>query len=349
MKKEDDMVYSFGIIKHANTRYRESVTRLAMFELRRMLSVLSVSSSICVEFMGGAEFLTFSCDRPLSMSELSFLQRHSSLCFYSEKRGGLLSPLSLPSSGLLPEELPELLKYKGKTNASFTRMMINAALSLTPFSLSPDPVMVLDPLCGKGTTLFSALLLGMNAVGLDTDRKAIREAADYFSRYLKTHGLKHSLRSRSETVSSGSLPVTDFVFAQSKEQYQSGKTQSLILAVGDTSMTPALFRRHQADILVADLPYGVQHAPTVGQKPESFAALLSRALPQWKRALKPEGALAVSFNTLTFPTGDVIRLIEQSGFTPCVSEPFTNLTHEVEHAVIRNAVFALNHKEDSFV
>ena len=108
------------------------------------------------------------------------------------------------------------MKYKGKTSVTFTRMMINIARSLLPLS-APLPLTLLDPVCGKGTACFCALEAGMNAMGLDIDHKAVKEAADYFSRYLKLQYLKHSVRNYSETLGKASLPVTEFVFSDSRD------------------------------------------------------------------------------------------------------------------------------------
>ena len=336
------MVYSFALIKHANIRYRESVSRLGQYELLSLLHSLSIDCPVLRGEAGGAEFLTFEC-RPLSEGELSFLARHSSIGFMAEKTaGGLLRPLSPGPAGYLPEDLPEVLKYKGKTAVPFTMMMLNVALSVSSFALAEGPLTVLDPLCGKGTTCFCALQRGMNAVGLDLDGKSVREASDYFSRYLKFHQLKHTMQHRSETVGKEALPVTSFVFADTREHYAGHDTRSLALAVGDTALAPALVKRSPAHLAVADLPYGVQHAPQFGRKPEPFARLLSRALPFWKKALAPGGALALSFNTLTIPSDTVSSLVKEAGFALCEGNLFSHFRHEVEQAVVRDVVFAVN-------
>ena len=333
------MVYTFGLAKYANSRYRDSANRLSRCELIAMLHSLSVDCDVSVETLGGSDFLTFEC-RQLSDHELLWLSGHSSVVFLSENVGGMLRPLSGPAPNPF-EDLPEILKYKGKTSAAFTRMMINMARSLLPLS-APLPLTLLDPVCGKGTACFCALEAGMNAMGLDIDHKAVKEAADYFSRYLKLQYLKHSVRNYSETLGKASLPVTEFVFSDSRDNYQLGVTRSLRLASGDTAMVYALCRRHPVHLLIADFPYGVQHAPRYGTKPESFRALLGRALPEWKKALAPGGVAAVSFNTLTFPRREVLEIVNASGFIPCDSEEYNHLRHEVEQAVVRDVVFMMN-------
>ena len=112
---------------------------------------------------------------PLSPEELSWLRGHSCIVFMAEKREDALIPLPVSPASSLPEELPEVLKYKGKTSPAFSRMMLNTALSLSRYAHSAQPLTVLDPLCGRGTGLFCALLAGENAVGLDQDSRDLKE------------------------------------------------------------------------------------------------------------------------------------------------------------------------------
>lgn len=334
------MVYSFQLMRHPNIHYREAVQRLSRCELLSMLKSLSVETEVQTEELGGAVFLTFDC-RSLTESELSWLAGHSCVVFQAVRQGNLLFPLSGKSSDYLPEDLPEILKYKGKTNPSLTRMMINTALSLTPFAHSSAKISVLDPLCGRGTTLFCALCAGANGIGIDTDQRDLKEASDYFLRYLKLHRMKHELVSGSDTVRKYSVPRTTISFAPSKEQYQSRDTRSLTLWHGDTELAGSLMRKNAAHVLVCDLPYGVQHAPQSGTHAESFIGMLKRALPSWKQALLPGGAVAISFNQLTLKSEDVRTLLAESGFLPVDTADYINLSHSVEQAVTRNLLFAL--------
>ena len=188
----------------------------------------------------------------------------------------------------------------------------------------------------------------MNAIGIDLDQKSVREASEYFSRYLKFHQLKHSVQHRSETIGKSSVPVTAFSFSDTKEHYAARDTRSLLLACGDTSLSPALVRHSTVHVITADLPYGIQHAPQFGRKPETFVQLLSRALPVWYRILAPGGALALSFNTLTLPADTAFSLIRQSGLKLCDDDRFSHFRHDVEQAVVRDVVFAVKPlKEDN--
>ena len=334
------MFYSFQLWRHPNVYYREAVHRLSRCELLCMLSSIHVETNIQEECIGSAVFLTFE-SRPLSPEELSWLRGHSCVIFMAEKRGKALIPLPVMPAPFLPEELPEVLKYKGKTSPALSEMMLNTALSLSEYAHSDSPLTVLDPLCGRGTGLFCALLTGANAVGLDQDRRDLKEAGNYFSRFLKLHRLKHTLSVRSETVDRQSVPARVFQFSPTKEQFQQGDIRSLSLYEGDTTLTANLLKKDPAHILIADLPYGVQHAPQSGQRPESFQSMLRRALPAWRQAIRPGGAIALSFNTLTLKKEKVQELVSDSGFLVCSSSAFTDLAHPVEQAIIRDLVFAI--------
>ena len=333
------MVYSFQLWRHPNILYRDAVVRLARCELYSMLKSISVEAELQTEELGSATFLSFQC-RMLTEPELSFLSGHSAVVFMAENRDGLLFPLKVCSSDILPEDLPEILKYKGKTNPSFTRMMLNTAKALASFRPSPERLTVLDPLCGRGTTLFCALCSGANAVGIDSDRHNLKEAHDYFLRYLKTAGLKHSSRSFSTTVGSSGIPGRSVSFGLSRESYRAGEAFSLTLHEADSFLTGSLLRKSPAHLLVADLPYGVQHAPRDGSKPEPFPVFLSRILPSWKKALLPGGVAALSFNTLTLKTDAVRNALSDSGFRVLDEPVFHGLAHTVEQAVVRDVVFA---------
>ena len=340
------MVYSFQLWKHPNIHYREAVQRLGRCELFSMLRCLSVDADIQIEIIGSAPFFTFE-SRTLSPEELTWLRGHSGIVFMAEKKGGSLLPLSVSPSEALSEELPEVLKYKGKTSPSFTRMMLNTAMSLTPFARHASSAGVLAPLCGKGTGLFCALCSGASAVGIDISGKDLREASDYFRRFLKLHRVSHTSVRHSETAGTLPVPAETVRFSLSKEKGSPDSQRFLTLYEGDTSLAGTLLRKKPAHALIADLPYGVQHAPQSGKKPEPFDRLLSRALPAWKEALRPGGALAVSFNTLTLKTETVRSLLAEAGFLVCDSPVFSGLIHSVEQAVVRDLVFATvpNHSQ----
>ena len=51
----------------------------------------------------------------------------------------------------------------------------------------------MDPLCGRGTTLSTAMMLGCNAAGVEAELKAVEAYAAYLRTYWRRKRLKHSL------------------------------------------------------------------------------------------------------------------------------------------------------------
>ena len=333
------MVFLFQLTPHANIRYREAQEKLGRAELSCLLGALGVEAEDAPCTVGGVPFLRFEADA-LTDAQLSALSMHSAALLICEKQGELLRPLEKVSHDYLSADLAEVLKYKGKTSAVFTHMMINCALAASDFFGKEEPLTVLDPMCGRGTTCFVALQHGMNAVGVDIDNRDLKECVDYFERYLQYHRMKHKLDQSSRTVRKHAVPAAVYTIADTKEHFKEGDTRTLSLFLGDTGLTGELLKKSPAHLLVADLPYGVQHAPQEGKRTESFLQVMNRALPQWHAALRKGGALALSFNTLTLKKADLIRLLEEAGFTPLTDAPYDDFEHFVEQAVHRDFLVA---------
>ena len=333
------MVFLFQLTPHANIRYREAQTKLGQAELLCLLNALGIEADVTPCKIGGVSFLRFEADA-LSQAHLNALSMHSAALMICEKQSELLRPIEKADHSYLTEDLAEVLKYKGKTSAVFTHMMINCALTASDFFGSTEPLTVLDPMCGRGTTCFVALQQGMNAVGVDIDNRDLKECADYFERYMQYHRLKHKLDQSSRTVRRHAVPAAVYTIADTKEHFKEGDTRTLSLFLGDTGLTGELMKKTPAHLLVADLPYGVQHAPQDGRRTESFLQVMKRALPQWHASLRKGGAIALSFNTLTLKKTDLVQLLAEAGFTPLTEAPYNDFEHFVEQAVHRDFVVA---------
>ncbi len=334
------MRYLFQLLPHANVHYRAGQSLLGISELGSMLQAMGVCSQVGSCSLGGAEFL-FVDTETLSQGQLNVLSRHSSLLMMCAQEGELLRPLAFESQDYLPKDLAEVLKYKGKTSPAFTRMMINMACAAAGKLETAQPVTVLDPMCGKGTTLFCALEMGMQGIGLDVDRKDLQEGTNHLERYCTMHRLKHSLKQGAETCGKTSVPWAAYTLADTKEHFATGDVRRLKFFQCDTALAPNVVKKEKADVLVVDLPYGVQHAPQDGRKPESFTMLMRRVLPAWRQAVKKDGAAAISFNTLTLKRETLLSLMIEAGFVPLEEKPYGSLPHFVEQAVTRDVVIAL--------
>ena len=326
---------------HANARYAQSLQKLAALECNCLLFALNATAKITYEELAGTTFLMLEIDE-LSPQTWSYLSRHSALSFAAIRQEEWLKPIALTPAAYLEPDLAQVLKYKGKTNADFTAMMLHCARAASKFALSEEPLTVMDPVCGRGTSLFCALTEGDHAVGMDVDEAALHEADVYFERYLQYHRYKHSRQERSLTVrKGGAFREISFTLANNAESYKRGNTRTLRLIRGDIAHINEAVGTGFCHLMVGDLPYGVQHAPKEGRGVSSLEALLHAALPACYQALKRGGAIALAFNTYTLPKTALIQAMKDSGLTPLVEPPFHDFSHWVEQAVNRDMVVAV--------
>lgn len=180
----------------------------------------------------------------------------------------------------------------------------------------------------------------MNVIGSDLDRKDLAEAMTYFSRFLTRGKYKHTLTQSALTAGKHNIPCALYTLADTKEHFAAKDTRTLQLWQADAALCGTLLKKKPADILVCDLPYGVQHAPQSGAKTETFPQLLNRLLPAWHQALKPGGAMALSYNTLTLPRKKLAEAVTNAGFTVLTEAPYGTFEHYVEQAVTRDLLIA---------
>ena len=336
------MRYAMLLKPHANVRYRQSLEKLAKIELECMLQAWGLQDAgVCVESMAGEPFLVFETNQ---MTETIWkeLSRHSSICFAARvEENGALFPLERSVQGVLPDDLPHVLKYKGKTNADFTYLMLHCAKAASAFAQTDAPLRVLDPMCGKGTTLFCAMCEGNDAVGIETDVKSLQEADAYYARFLKLHKLKHRHSEQSRTLpKGGSVPAVAFEAAQNAQAMKDGSVIRLEMIHGDAARAAEMLKPDSVHLIVSDLPYGVQHAPKENGGMSALTRLLNRVVPGCVKVLKPGGAMAFSFNLNTLRRRDVEQALAQAGMEVLTEGPYADFSHWVEQAVDRDVVVA---------
>ena len=334
------MRYALLLKPHANVRYRQSLQKLALIELNCLLESWGVHDACpAVESIAGEPFLVFETNN-LSQGAWRELSRHSSVCLAAQVLdNGALVPLERDVQTFLPDDLPHVLKYKGKTNADFTYMMLHCAKAASSFASVQEPLRVFDPMCGKATTLFCALCEGYDAVGMDMDHKALQEADSYLERSLKMHRIKHKRSQQSRTVGGGSVKSVTYQAAANAQAMRGGETLSLELMQADAVKCAEILKAGSVHLIVSDLPYGVQHAPKEGGGMSSLTKLVRRVAPGCMRVLQSGGALAFSFNLNTLRRTDVEDALREAGLEP-LEGPYADFSHWVEQAVDRDVVVA---------
>ncbi len=330
------MTYAFLLYPHANIRYRQSLLQLAVQELSMTLSALGRESEVVPQKMGGAMFLTFEAAK-LTERDMRMLSQLASVYMLFEKEDGKLTTLERTHPNYVGEDLPALLKYKGKTNEMFTDTMLTMALAASAFMPVHDSQLVVcDPMAGRGTTLMLALRRGYHGVGIEIGKADVKEAADYMTRYLEFHRIKYKRTDSALTVR-GQVGGREnkFVFSDSAEHFKDGDTRTLRLICGDTREAEALLKPNGVHLMVTDAPYGVQKG-TAGRQ-DSIGGTIAAALPGWFDVLKSGGVLAMSFNTHVTRREGLVRLFEKAGFEIVQT---ANLEHWVEQAISRDVILA---------
>ena len=329
------MKYCMLLWPHANVRYQNETLKLAQSELRLMLDIFAPEAEISAYAGLNLPALQIEDQQELSPVAVDAIRSHSLLYgLFEIREGGLLLPLTGRAEAYVGSDLPGILKYKGKTNELFLQLLVNAALYSSGFARKGNERLeLMDPMCGRATTLFVGANRGWNTTGTDLDRNDLSEAGKFLRRYFEYHRMKHAVKQESRTVQgSKSVPMTAFSFADTPEHFKAGEGCSLRTACADATRTREIFGREKFHMIVCDLPYGVQHA-SVGASPEK---LLAKALPGWREALKKGGAVAVSFNAQTLKTAKVRELMEKAGFEVKTGGAYDSFDHWVEQAVTRD-------------
>lgn len=328
------MKYTILLWPHANVRYRNETQKLAEAELAVLLGRIAPEVTFAASERMGMPVLELVSEEPLSEVCFAAIQRHSLLYGLFERRDdGALLPLMGRESPYLGEDLPGILKYKGKTNELFTQMLVNVALYSGNFRGAQGQIWLLDPMCGRGTTLFVGANRGWSCTGADLDRNDLKEAEQFFKRYLEYHRYKHAVERSSLTVQGRKpAPSVQFTFANTPEHFKQKQTACVKLVNADAAATRETFGAKSFHMIVCDLPYGVQHMPHGG----TLEQLLAKVLPGWREALMPGGTIAVSFNAQTLKPAAVHSCMEKAGLEPLTDGPYQHFSHWVEQAVTRD-------------
>jgi hypothetical protein len=339
--------YALLILPSANRVYASAAAELAVAELAAFSgSVLGGALSAAeVTRRGGVPYVEFTAER-LRPEDTSFLANMSSIYALFEVSGSALEPLELNRLDRYDDDLITTQRYQGKTNEQFTKLLLNVTLLASAFGpqMLSRKLAVLDPLCGRGTTLNQALMHGYDAAGIDLDQRDFEAYTTFIKTWLKRKRIKHKATydgpvRRDGKVAGRRLQVS---MAASKEERKAGETQRLDVVCADTTRAAEFFRPATFDLVVTDAPYGVQHgskstASGLARRP---AELLTAAVPVWASLLRPGGAVGIAWNTLVAPREEAAAILAGAGLDPVESEPYLQFRHRVDQAIVRDIVVA---------
>ena len=168
-----------AILPHesANRVYGSQVLTLLSAELLTIADHLETGiDDVCPVEMGSVPYLTFeagTADDPpgdadrFLLSTLSGTRALYRVC--DDRRAGraggpTLEPLSIDRLACFDDDLVTTQRYPGKTIELFTHLLVNVGVAASVAgrrrAASGLPIRILDPVAGRGTTLYRALLAG---------------------------------------------------------------------------------------------------------------------------------------------------------------------------------------------
>lgn len=325
---------------HANIRYFESVKMLAQAELEVMLR--TVDDGITVQTREVNGLLLFVFDVPKLDEKLRALLSMVSCAYaFFELRDEMLLPIGAGGQMRFGGDLSGILKYKGKTNEMFTGMLLNLAVFSSDFAAKFDQQLcIVDPMCGRGTSLFEGLRRNYDMSGVEIDKNDVAEIIRFVKRYAEHGRLKHKVESASMTVNGKNAGArTKFTIAENNLIFKE-QPRTLTVTLGDTLLADKFYKNNSFHALVCDLPYGVQHESRDGRTKVSLDKMMAKALLSWKKLLRPGAAVALSFNANTLPLDQAREMLKIAGYEPFSGGVYDGFGHWVEQAITRDIVIA---------
>jgi len=310
------------ISPEAKSAYFKDYLQVARRELRQVIGELDLE----YRQAGALEFFEFECEE----EEIPRLLRLSFVQGLYAIDGIRLVPIAQLADFRLHEDFVFGSKYRGKTNERLTQMLINVGLSAIAGDLSKG-VKLLDPMCGRATTLLWAMRYGITARGIEQEAKAIADLRQSLKKWTKLHRQKHKL-------------TEGFVGKPNKKDLGKfldfgAEDATMRVVVGDARQADQIFKKDKFDLLVSDLPYGVQHFTT--DKTRNPLAVIGESVEAWKRCLKPGAAIVLAFNSYIPKRAALIDTFEQAGFEALAFAA----AHRMSESIVRDVVvFKLAHR-----
>lgn len=327
-----------------NRVYFETANKLGQAELEWLMSKQQDS---LMEYAGSDFSLPsayyFSSSLPLSEQTLTLLHRSSMFyTLFEIINNQYLQPIAIDSPYTFPENMSQLLKYTGKTNEQFTRMLLNVADGARQTS-SMRPTLF-DPMCGKGTSLYEGIILGWHVVGIEINDDWVLETKAFLTKYMKNGRYKHKATKEKRTGTKGKklCDVYKLETAAIKQDFGTDNMQTVQLFNSDTRNAEQVVKKNSCDMVVCDLPYGVQHGSKQTKQNKldrSPAELLNDALPAWKKPLKSGASIVLAFNEFTLPWQHAAQLLTQHGYD-VITDDKQQFLHRVDQAINRNVIVA---------
>jgi SAM-dependent methyltransferase len=330
--------YLLLLAPSANRVYAEASVALTIAELSVFGNVLSGPlSDLEPTTVAGLPYVGFSAD--LTDADLRLLANASSRYALFQREGELLRPVPLTPLAHFDDDLITIPKYAGKTNEQFTHLLLNVTLLSSAWgpSILDSQLRVLDPLCGRGTTLNQALVYGYDASGIELDGKDFEAYGAFLRTYLQRKRIKHQLQTN-PVRREKRLVARRLTASITRPE----RTLHLDVVNADTTAACDFFKPGTFHAIAADAPYGVAHGSrtvAAGLR-RSPLQLLDEAVPGWATLLRPGGALGLSWNTHVARRAEASAILAKAGLTVLDDGAYVRFEHRVDQAITRDIIVA---------
>jgi len=206
--------------KHYLT-YNVNAEKIILAEFNILNEKYNFAKNVQIKDICGLKYLSYeninnNIDILDKISELSFV-----LGIF-EKKNELLKPIAKTNIEFVNNNISSLLKYSGKTNEYFTKLMINIAANLIDKN---ENINLLDPICGKGTSLYEGLIKGYNCYGIEIASKVVEEIFIFLKKFLEKERYKFNSKKEKFSGENKSFKAEKFIFEINKNKENLYQTQ----------------------------------------------------------------------------------------------------------------------------
>ncbi len=305
------------ISPRAKSAYFNDLIEVARAELAW---VLGSDKTITFQKTGALEFLSVSA----SESQIPTLLKLSFVYGIFEQHQNHLIPLPVEASLKLHEDFVFGAKFKGKTNELLTQLLINIGLDSIDYENIAN-VKMLDPMCGRATTLLWGMRYGMKAKGIEQDAKALADIRQNVKKWCKIHRQKHQFKDGfvgGKATKGNSGKFIEF----------SVDDTSMRVITGDSAEACRLLNNEKFNLIISDLPYGVQHFTT--SQTRNPLAVLKECAKDWCASLKAGGVMVLAFNRNIPKRRELLGVFTEHG----MQELAFTAPHQMSESIVRDVV-----------
>ena len=327
--------YALLTKESANRVYADAAPDLLAAELSAVAEHFSFEvANVGVSSLGGVPYVVFDGDELTNTDQFIASNLSGTRALFA-KEGDTLRPLDLQPLEWFDDDLISIQRYSGKTNEQFTHLLLNLTIAASTAARDRaargDQVTLLDPVAGRGSSMNRGLMYGFDVAGVERNDKDVDQYRNFITTYLKDHRVKH--KAETERFRKGELSGSSAFDVD----IDRGR-QSLRMACGDTAKAKQLMSGQNFDVVVGDLPYGVQHVATGKNVRRSPVELVQDSARAWHSVTAKGGAIGLAWNLLTMSRDDLTVALQSAGFT--IVEHPRSFEHVVDRAITRDILVA---------